>query len=196
MMAGMVASRLRRAARQRRSPAMSSYSLSAERRTRTAAGRPSRGRMQSAMRGPLRRSAHGVGGGWHGRRDRELDQRSPIPRTSVGIKAPKPSTQPAAARHRSPLSLAPGRRGAPGRGVENDDGLSERRSLRQPDGARDDATADPVPEVGAHLCNHLVRQAGAGVVHGQNDRRHLEARVEVGPDPVDVASSWPRPSRA
>jgi hypothetical protein len=40
--------------------------------------------------------------------------------------------------------------------------------------------------VAAHLVRHLVGQLGAPVVHGQQDRRHVQRRVQVGPHQFDV----------
>ena len=44
-----------------------------------------------------------------------------------------------------------------------------------------------VAEVLANLLDDLIGQLGAGVVHDAHDRRHLERRVEIAPDQIDVA---------
>jgi hypothetical protein len=50
--------------------------------------------------------------------------------------------------------------------------------------------------VRADLLGDLLGQAGAGVVHRQQDRRDVQRRVEVGPDELDVLEQLPRPSSA
>ena len=44
-----------------------------------------------------------------------------------------------------------------------------------------------VPKCSPDLVGHLVGQLGPGVVHGEDDGRDVELRVEVGRDQVDVA---------
>ena len=45
------------------------------------------------------------------------------------------------------------------------------------------------PEMRPHLVGHLVGQPGPAVVHGQQDRRHVQLRVQVRSDQFDVAGA-------
>jgi hypothetical protein len=45
----------------------------------------------------------------------------------------------------------------------------------------------------AHLVGDLVGQLGAPVVHGQQDRRHVQVGVEVRAHEVDVRQQLPEP---
>src|SRR5207248_3608751 len=60
------------------------------------------------------------------------------------------------------------------------------------DGTRHDVVADPVSEVLPNLLDDLFRQAGAGVVHRQDDGTDLQIRVEVGLHQTDVAQQLPQ----
>ena len=62
------------------------------------------------------------------------------------------------------------------------DGASESRTVRGID-----LRHTLLAEVLANLLRHLLGQLGPGVVHDQHDRAHLQRRVEVPLDQVDVA---------
>src|SRR5690606_4375219 len=64
--------------------------------------------------------------------------------------------------------------------------LAVARRLRDPDVPRNDGGEHTVPEVGADVLLHRIRQAGAPVVHGEEDGGHLERRVEVVLHELDV----------
>ncbi len=57
--------------------------------------------------------------------------------------------------------------------------LAERRRLRHPHIAGDDGGVDLVAEVRAHILRHLLRQAVAPVVHGQDDALQLQFGIEA-----------------
>src|SRR5262245_32135061 len=61
-------------------------------------------------------------------------------------------------------------------------GLAVRRRLGHAHIARNDRGIDLLAEHAADVVHHLVRQAGALVVHGEHDAMDLELRVEADPD--------------
>ena len=63
--------------------------------------------------------------------------------------------------------------------IVGDDGLPEARRLGDAHGPRDDGVEHLLREVLAHLFGDLLREAGAAVVHRQQDRGEAQPRVEV-----------------
>src|SRR5262249_27678580 len=58
-------------------------------------------------------------------------------------------------------------------GIEDDDRLAEGWRLGEPDRSRHDGLADAAAKVRSHLLNDLVCEAGAGVVHREDDPAHV-----------------------
>src|SRR6202011_4614362 len=102
------------------------------------------------------------------------DARSPT--TSLGMSAPSPLPNPLRRATTDLLGQFPVGDGAAGGRVEHDDGLTERRGLRESNGAGNNAPTDPIAKVLPHLGDDLLSQPGAGVVHGQDDGGDLESR--------------------
>src|SRR5437588_10637786 len=186
-MAGIVCSPARLAARQRRSPAISWNDPISTWRTRTGCRTPSS--RKEAVRA-LRLSSSNVDRGWAGLGSmaetgicRYADSLSP---GAGGISAPRPLPSPL----RRPTAYLLGQlavgEGAPRGRVEHDDGLPERRGLGETYGPRHDAATDRVAEVFPHLPGHLLGQAGAGVIHGEDAGAPLDPGAAVALHQRDV----------
>src|SRR5262249_48353355 len=120
----------------------------------------------------------------------------PAPRPSAapaGIRAPSPLPRPPFRVTTHLFRKLPVRLGAPGGGIEHDDGLPERRRFREPHGSGHDGLVHTTTEVGTHLVDDLVGELGATVVHGHDDPAHVEHGVEVGSDEADVAQQLAEP---
>ena len=104
---------------------------------------------------------------------------------------PRPRRSPRAdgSRRAVPRARAPppGRTAHRSSRVVGHDGLAVARRLGDPHRPRHGRAQHQVPEVGPHLVGHLGGEPGPRVVHGQQDRRHVQLRVEVRPDEIDVA---------
>jgi hypothetical protein len=96
---------------------------------------------------------------------------------------------------RSPRGVEVGERPS-GPGVVGHHGLTVPRRLGDPDAARDRGREHRVAEVVAHLLADLVGQLGARVVHGEQDGRDVQRRVEVAAHQLDVLEQLAQPSSA
>src|SRR5207249_3597165 len=76
--------------------------------------------------------------------------------TSVGMRAPRPLPNPLRRATTHLLRQLPVGDRTPGRGIEHDDRLSERRRLRQPYRPGHDVPTYLGAEMGAHLARHLL----------------------------------------
>src|SRR5438128_4319042 len=187
MSAGIACSPARRAARQRRSPATSSYSPSPTGRTSTGCSIPT-ARMDAAS--AAMDSSSKLLRGWLGLGRSALTGSSwyaaAVSVVVGGIRAPRPLPRPLRRTTAHLLGqLAVGDRPARGR-IEHDDRLPEGRRLGEPDGAGDEVPADLRPEVVADLLGDLLRQLGACVVHREDDGADLELRIQVRLHQLDV----------
>src|SRR5207302_3600270 len=184
----MVCRPARRAARHRRSPAMSSKFPSPSSLTSTGWRMPT-SRMLAASEARLSSSKCSRGCRRLGSMLATGSSWSCEPcwrMTSVGMRAPRPLPNPLRRATAPLLCKLAVRQGAPRGGIEHDDGLAEGRGLGEPHAPGHHVPAHLGPEVGAHLVGHLLGELGACVVHGQDDGAQLQTGVEVALDQVDV----------
>src|SRR5947209_7012909 len=186
--AGTIWRPARLAARQRRSPATSSYVPFPVGRTSTGCSTPNS--RTEAVRAARASSSKEVRG-WRRLAEMEatgISWNPPAPSSPEpgGMRAPRPLPSPPRRATAHLLGQLPVCGGAPGGRIEHDDGLPERRRLREAHSAGHHRPAHLRSEVLAYLADDLVAEAGASVVHGEHDRAHGQPWIQIALNELNV----------